>query len=268
MVLNVAYIRLISVFLFLFSCVGVSLAQGQDMILRRLDSIANPSVLRQDLTFDSESVDAGEFPDTLCPEFTFHYRNTGSTPVVITMITGSCSCLEIRCDRRTLQPDEDGTILARYSALGHIGKMSHRIFVYTNHSNSRPAARLQLGGYVVSTQQYPGFRLRMGSLLVKQQLVDFGQITRSVCRVERILCVNSGTDTLTLGILSPVCDWLEIYTEPRSLPPGAEGDLVVVADGRKIPASMSGKQVFKASLKGIQARFTERRLDIEMTLID
>lgn len=268
MVLNIVYMRLASLFIILFSCVRVSLAQEQDMVLHHLDSIANPSVFYQNLTFDSEISDAGEFPDTLSPEFTFNYRNTGDKPIFITQISGSCSCLEIRCDRRKLMPDEVGTIQVRYNSLGHIGKMSHRILVYTNSSDSRPAALLQVSGCVVSTQQYPGFSLRMGSLLVKRQLVDFGEMTRTMRRVERILCVNSGTDTLTLSILAPVCDWLEIFTEPRSLPPGEEGDLVVVADGQKMPASMSGKYVFKASLKGLQTHLTERQLDIKMILND
>lgn len=257
-----------SVCLILLLSAGLCQAQEQDKRLQHLDSIANPIVLRQELTFDSEHIDKGEFPDTVSPKFEFSFINDGSEPVLINRIIGSCSCLTIHCDKRTILPDEKGTVGVCYNSLGHVGKMHHQIFVYTNRSASNPAAKLQVSGFVTSTVRYPGYNISMGSLRLKRKSVNFGPVSRSVRRIERIACVNAGTDTLILDASFPVCDWLEVYTEPRALPPGAEGDLVVSADGRKIPDDMHGTTNLKVLLKGVKAKLTERQLDITMTLSD
>lgn len=269
MVLSEKYKKSIFICVFILSGLGFCLAQEQDIIRQHLDSIANPPIDRkQELIFDSEHLEIGEFPDSLCPKLEFHYRNSGNEPIVITRIVGSCSCLTIHCDNRRLQPDDDGIIQVTYNAKGHIGKMRHNLFVYTDCSVLHPAVKLQLSGNVVSSGQYSEYPIRMGSLKVKRQSVNFGPITRSAHRIERIACINSGTDTLALRALFPSYEWLQVYTEPQALPPGTEGDLILVIDGAKTPPTMQGMQTLKVWLEGVKARGVACALYITMTLND
>ena len=265
MVLGVKY----SVCLILLLSAGLCHAQEQDKVLQHLDSIANPIVFKQDLKFDTEHIDMGEFPDTLCPSFEFSFVNDGKETIIIDKITGSCSCLTVNCDKRTILPEEKGKVSVSYNPRGHVGKMHHQVFVYTNRSASHPASKLQLSGIVTSTIRYPGYNTCMGSLRLKRKSVNFGVVSRSDRnRIERIACVNDGSDTLSVSASFPVCNWLEIYTEPRSLPPGGEGDLVVSLDGDKIPDEMRDVRNFKVFLKGINSKLTDRQLDIIMILSD
>jgi hypothetical protein len=139
--------------------------------------------------------------------------------------------------------------------------------VYTSHSGSAPAARLELNGEVTPSTdkwaaRYPA--LLGGNLRVKRDSVTFGTILSSQMREERVECVNVGDKPLTLSAMRGMTPgWLTLATEPATIAPGEVADIVVKIDGRQLHAAKTNGRInLTLILEGLGGRFSGRSINV------
>ena len=154
-------------------------------------------------------------------------RNLGNDTLVVTQIKTTCGCLKADITKRLLAPAESVNVGLKYYPRGHAGRVKQRVLVYTNCSNEKPSAVLNLTGLVTASQDrsddYPYTR---GVLRLRQEQVVFNGRER---QVQRIACMNGGSMAL-----KPTVDnhflpkGVSVRFEPAELVPKQEGDMVIV----------------------------------------
>lgn len=197
--------------------------------LRKLDSLANPvpDVSGKFMTFETKIIDAGKIQEDGSPvKFRFVWTNQGDSPLTVMRVTTGCSCARPHFEMKKVAKGETSVIEVTYYPKGHPGDFSRKFSVFTDLSETKPAAVLELRGYVEPASlpiwDYPE---TMGSLLLKRKEV---KISSDVVCTERILCLNAGDKPLTITAeqaLLPAC--LEVWCEPAVIMPAQEADLVV-----------------------------------------
>lgn len=63
---------------------------------------------------------------------TFHFKNTGSKPLVITNVTASCGCTVPSKPEEPIAPGQEGKITAEFNSVGRVGKASKFLNVTCN----------------------------------------------------------------------------------------------------------------------------------------
>lgn len=63
---------------------------------------------------------------------TFHFKNTGSKPLVITNVTASCGCTVPSKPEEPIAPGQEGKITAEFNSIGRVGKASKYLNVTCN----------------------------------------------------------------------------------------------------------------------------------------
>lgn len=172
------------------------------------------------------------------------WSNQGETPLVITRISSSCSCLQAEATRNAVRASEKGYITLRYYPKGHAGRVTQRVLIYTNLSDKQPTAVVTVSGVVEPSADRRGdYPCMLGTLLLRRDTI-------TVHRGEqvRVACMNGGEQPLrvsTDALLSP--QGVKAYTEPRELKAGEEGDLVITLPAelntRRMPLYLQGIRV-------------------------
>lgn len=225
--------------------------QGQIRIVSRelLDSLAHPSLAKgcEAMQFEQLNINTGDIGEDDGPKsFTYRWKNTGETPLVITRVNTTCGCTVPSYVRQPVLPGESSEVTVTYHPKGHPGRIQRKIFLFTQLSASLPTAILELTGQVVpSTRPTYAYPYAKGKLLLKRQELTFDGSTLST---ESIECLNAGDDTLHVEIdrrLLPPC--VKAVFSPGKLAPGGLGELVVRFD----PAAGRAPQRIPLFLKGL-----------------
>lgn len=208
---------------------AVQLLSAQVRIIpnEKLLEVANPEVVKSPLKFVVAEVDFGTIDEMSGVwQGSAVLVNMGTEPIAITQTKSTCGCLQVSLPKRVVAPKEKMTVALKYYPRGHGGKVAQRVFVYTNYSNDRPSAILQLRGVVTASadrsDDYPYTR---GVLRLRQEQIKFSEDGRQVLRVA---CMNGGS-----AELQPVVDalltskGLQVRFEPSKLAPKQEGYMVV-----------------------------------------
>lgn len=189
------------------------------------------------------------------------WRNKGREPLVITRITTTCGCLQVKAERQVVAVGEEGLFKVTYLPKGHPGRVRQRAFVYTNLSEQTPTAILHVEGFVKAaidrSDDYPYSR---GALLLRR---DGATVGRQKGSMQRIACMNEGTTPLTIkadSLFTPKS--ISLYTEPRVLAPGEEGDLIIEYDPTQENRWSADAHRIKIILDGIALPPRERTLEI------
>ena len=192
------------------------------------DSVNNPSLVAEVLMhfIGGEVLDFGTLAEESSPwQGEVRWRNADQRPLVITRITSSCGCLQVSYERQPVRPNEEGVLRLTYHPKGHPGTVYQRLFIYTQHSATRPTAILTLKGTVTpSTEVAATYPVAIGALRLRTTHLR----ARSEERSWQIACYNTGSKPLQVQsdtLLTPR-GW-EITTTPSPLPGGSAGDLVI-----------------------------------------
>ena len=172
--------------------------------------------------------------------------NRGADTIAITQIKSSCGCLKAEMQKRVLAPRESLGVVLKYYPRGHAGRVSQRVFVYTNGETDNPSAILQLRGEVTASadrsDDYPYTR---GTLRLRQQEARFVGDRKEQYR---IACMNGGS-----VVLRPTVDTMflpkgvKVCFEPSELAPNEEGNMIV----DYTPVGENGKSPLQIYIKGL-----------------
>lgn len=103
----------------------------------------------------------------------------------------------------------------------------------------------------------------MGRLRLKQNQMEFQEVMPGKRPSERILCGNSGDKPLRLSALV-IPKFATFRTEPEVIQPGSEADIVVTVDASLIPAGKEKTFTFPIIIEGVDARPSDRTLNIKV----
>lgn len=88
------------------------------------------------ISFDKTEHEFGKLLQGEVVSYSFHYTNTGNSPLLITNVVTSCGCTVADYPREPIKPGKDGFIKATYDSKGHHGFQSRAL---TISSNTNPA---------------------------------------------------------------------------------------------------------------------------------
>ena len=226
------------------------LAQIKLIPQSKLDSVANPRTVgegkmtfKRGTTIDFKLLDEDAEPWTQVVE----WQNNDSKPIVITHVKSSCSCLKTDLERRSVGVGAVDRIKLTYYPKGHPGVVNQRLFIYTSLSADLPSAILNVKGVVKpSADHRKDYAYNRGELLLRQDTI---YVERGRAEVVRVACMNSSSREMRLvgdTLLSSV--GLKMWTEPKVLPAGTEGDMVVSisADSKPQPQATKPNPPFGA----------------------
>ena len=245
-------------------------AQGRVISLSERDSIMNPALLEGEevLHFDTLELNIGSLPEDAGPQtYRFRYRNVGGDTVWLDRIHTSCGCAEASFDRLAVAPGEDGVATVVFRPSGQVGTIYKQAFVYTRLSAKYPTAKIALVGEVKPVAgNWKDYPCSMGNALrLRRTKFRFTEMNRSAVRTERMVCVNGGSVPLKLSaLLLPA--YATFRTEPATILPGEEADLVITVDGHLLPSKVEKQLRFPVLIEGIPAKPSDRTLWVEVIL--
>ena len=106
-------------------------------------SATQPSNKQPVITFDKTEHDFGTILQGEVVTYSFHFTNTGSSPLIISNVNTSCGCTIGDFSREPIAPGKDGYIKATYDSKGHHGFQSRALTVITNTNPNQTVLRLK-----------------------------------------------------------------------------------------------------------------------------
>ncbi len=260
--------RLSLVSVLLFALCGLLGAQEKRLSRAAIDSVRALRTMGSGggvLRFEDYKIDMGAMLEgDTARVLTFSFVNSGQERVRIERVAASCGCLAVMFDTVAVEPGGRGEIKLRFSPRGRAGTVDVDAFVYLAGSASRPEARLRLLGNVIGEDEWEHLPHRMGTLRLKSRRVSFGTIEAGRRRIERIACANVGVQPLTLtAAIKP--EYITLGTEPATIGPGEEGDIIITLDTDKIPQTAGRKQI-KIIIDGTEGRPSQRTIEVEFNV--
>lgn len=127
----------------LLSCQNDGNKQLSGDLVTNPKSAQSPSDKKPVLTFDKNEFDFGKILQGEVVSYTFHFKNTGNAPLLITSVEKSCGCTASDYPREPIQPGESGEIKITYDSKGHQGFQSKVLIVKSNTMPSQTAIRIK-----------------------------------------------------------------------------------------------------------------------------
>lgn len=262
--------------LFLF-CVVVGsfrVVEARDvrsMLQEKTDTLINPPLMKQGeqiLRFDKAVLHIGTMTEDDAPKiYHFTYTNVSDKTINLTRVRTTCGCTVADVHTGEILPGESGVIALTYNPKNHPGTIDTNVFVYLSLSDKMPVARLTLTGNVLpGADEWRRYPYVMGKLRLKQNRIEFREIAFGKYASERVLCGNSGDQSLHLTALG-LPAFAAFRTEPEVISPGSEADIVVTIDTSLIPAEKVGSFTFPIIIEGVDGQQTDRTLNIKVNYI-
>lgn len=233
-----------------------------------IDSLLNPKLFKganELLLFDKVKENLGTmYESDKVRKVQFTFCNVSDSEVTITKVTTHCGCTASSFDAKPIKPGARGEVVITYNPKGRSGTIDTDAFVYTNLSGTQPVARLTLLGNVINSDEWSHLPHSMGALKVKRKSISFATLQPGTTRAVRIPCANVGKSPLELSsLLLP--QYATFATEPATLQPGEEGDIVITVAADKLPKSFPDTLRFSVVIDGVAGRLSDRTIKAEIT---
>lgn len=232
------------------------------------DSIVNPP-LREDasgiLLFEKNVIRLDTLTEDDAPvTLTFSFTNKSKQPIWISKVTTNCGCTVADFSKAAVNGGEKGHLTLTYVPKNHPGTVDTNAFIYLKGYGSRPVAKLTLLGMVLPGKDaWSRFPYAMGKLRLKRKTVEFEEVKPGQMPSERILCGNSGNVPLKpTALLLP--SFASFRSEPETIAPGGEADLVITVDESKIPKVKGDSFTFPVILDGINSKPSDRTITVRV----
>ena len=135
----------------------------------------------------------------------FKFRNEGTAPFTIKMVTASCGCTTPEWTKNPIPPKGYGAIAVTYNAEGRPGPFNKGVTVIIGSSSGDITETLDITGYVspksqTLTESYP---YNLGNILFRSTIVPFGMVPKGKTPERELEIANATNEPLKLSISSP-----------------------------------------------------------------
>lgn len=218
------------------------------------------------LKFDQPHIDAGTMTEADAPRtYTFVGRNVSRKVLHIAEVRTTCGCTSSFVKGDVMQPGDSCQVLITFSPNRYPGTINTGAFLYLKEVEGQPAVKLALTGHVLpGADVWARFPHKMGALRLKQSRLLIDEVLPGTEPSGRILCGNSGDKALRIRSLF-LPPYARLTTEPEVIGPGEEADLVITILADKIPATMPQDFTFPVILEGLDARPSDRTLQVKVS---
>ena len=125
----------------------------------------------------------------------FHFKNTGTTPLILTRVKSGCGCTTPEWDRQPIAPGTSGHIKIFFDPQKRPGSFVKSIAVNSNASNS--VVTLTIRGKV-NQKPYDPYKYRIGDLKFKNNRLNFGEMHNNHKKDSSLIFINTGKEPITL----------------------------------------------------------------------
>jgi hypothetical protein len=94
-----------------------------------------PADNQTEIKFDKETHDFGAIPQGIPASYTFNFKNTGKTPLIITNASASCGCTTPEWTKEPIKPGKTGFVKATFNAAAP-GQFTKSVTVMSNAKTS------------------------------------------------------------------------------------------------------------------------------------
>lgn len=237
----------------------------------KTDTLINPPLMKhgeQILRFDSTVLNVGTMTEDDAPKtYRFTCTNISNKTINLTRVRTTCGCAVADVCTGEIPPGEASVIALTYNPKNHPGTIDTNAFVYLSLSDRMPVARLTLTGNVLpGADEWGRYPYAMGKLRLKQNRMEFREVMSGKRASERILCGNSGEQSLRLTVLNLPC-FVTFRTEPEVISPGSEADIIITIDASLIPVEKGDSFIFPVIIEGVSGQQADRTLSIKVNCI-
>lgn len=189
---------------------------------------------KPEMSFEKKLHDFGNVNEADGPvSYVFEFVNKGKQPLVIHNVVASCGCTTPEWTRTPIQPGGKGSIKATFDPRNRPGNFNKSITITSNAST--PTEILRIVGNVVPRPKgiediYPR---DMGLIRAKSSHLSFTRIEPGTRKETRLEFINTSDKPVTLAF-EKVPSHITIKTDPATVAPGKEGEIVAVFDASKI----------------------------------
>ena len=106
-------------------------------------SATKTSNKRPVISFEKTEHDFGTLLQGEVVTYSFHFTNTGDTPLLISSVNSSCGCTVGDYPHSPIEPGKSGAIKATYNSKGHHGFQSRSLTVVSNTNPNQTVLRLK-----------------------------------------------------------------------------------------------------------------------------
>lgn len=218
------------------------------------------------IAFEKTSHNFGAFKEAAGVQTTtFKFKNTGTSPLIISNVRASCGCTTPKWTREPVAPNGSGEIMVSYDPKNRPGVFSKTITVSSNAQNANVV--LEITGQVdqrekTLAEQYPR---EIGSLRAVTNHISFAQLKQTAIETKELELVND-TDKPVKVEWQTLPPHLKVAVEPQSIPAKGKGKLFVTYDAKladtygfashRIYLSLDGSKDYKNSI-GVSATIEE-----------
>lgn len=221
-------LAVISLLCVLSICAGNVRAQIRILPKAVLDAVDSPRLSKDSssLALSTRHIDAEPMKESDSPAaFRVEMENVGMSPVEISGIRTSCSCVTAMAGQNSLPPGGKTFLTVRYDPKGHLGRFEHKVFIYTLPGNA-PSAIINLAVQVESGSDKSGlYHVQMGRIRLRTSEIMFRVGERAV---ETLNFINLSGRPLELEceeVFLP--EYLRFETRPKVVRDGEEGTIVI-----------------------------------------
>jgi len=101
------------------------------------------------IVFDKEIHNFGTLKDGEIVSFSFIFRNTGGSPLIINKVEKSCGCIDFKYNSGTIQPGETSSVELIFNTAGEWGNQIKGVTIETSVGERK---ELQIGAYIENKQ--------------------------------------------------------------------------------------------------------------------
>jgi hypothetical protein len=204
------------------------------------------------ITFEKTSHNFGSFLESAGVQTTtFKFKNTGTSPLIISNVRASCGCTTPKWTREPVVPNGSGEITVSYDPANRPGIFSKTITVTSNAQNANVI--LEISGQVdqrekTIAEKYPR---EIGSLRATTNHISFAQLKQTAIETRELELVND-TDKPVKVEPQSIPPHLKVSVEPASIPAKGMGRLVVTYDAKLVDTYGFTTHRFYLTLDGIK----------------
>ena len=218
------------------------------------------------LKFEHPLIDAGTMTEDDAPRtFTFVGRNVSKKVLHISQVRTTCGCTRSFVKGDVMQPGDTCQVQITFTPNRYPGTINTGAFLYLKEVEGQPVVKLALTGRVLpGADVWARYPHKMGVLRLKQAEASITEVKPGTQPSARILCGNRGDKPLRItSLLLP--PYARLTTEPEVLEPGDEADLVITIIADQIPATMPETFTFPVILEGLDARPSDRTIQVSVS---
>lgn len=111
---------------------GHQLQEEQEMKEEKKRERKANSMPKTEITFDNTKHNFGTIKEGEIVKHSYHFKNTGNNPLLITKAIASCGCTVPSFPKEPIPPGGEGDILVEFNSNHREGKQQKNVLVYSN----------------------------------------------------------------------------------------------------------------------------------------